>query len=157
MTEHFFAVSVTWTGNKGTGTSGYKDYDRSHFVSSEGKEAIAGSADKVFHGDQSRWNPEEMLIAALSQCHMLSFLHVASAAGITIQKYSDNATGTLVLFGDGGGRMSEVTLRPSIEISSGDRSLVPGLHHRASELCFIANSVSFPVRHEAHTVVSPSH
>jgi organic hydroperoxide reductase OsmC/OhrA len=157
MAGHVFAVSVRWTGNKGSGTSGYKDYDRNHLVSSAGKESIAGSADKAFHGDRSRWNPEEMLIAALSQCHMLSFLHVASAAGVVVEKYSDDATGTLVLSGDGGGQMSEVTLRPTIEISSGDESLMPSLHDRASELCFIANSVCFPVHHEAHTVVRPSH
>ena len=157
MTEHSFAVSVSWTGNKGTGTSGYKDYGREHVMSIPGKEPIAGSADKAFHGDRSRWNPEEMLIAALSQCHMLSFLHVASAAGIVIQKYSDDATGTLVLGSDGGGQMSEVTLKPAIEISAGNESLVPSLHHRASELCFIANSVNFPVHHEPHTVSRASH
>ena len=80
MPEHFFEVSVQWTGNAGTGTSGYKDYRRDNELSAGGKQIIAGSADKAFHGDRSRWNPEELLIAALSQCHMLSFLHVASAA-----------------------------------------------------------------------------
>ena len=157
MAEHFFEVSVQWTGNAGTGTSGYKDYRRDNELSAGGKQIIAGSADKAFHGDRSRWNPEELLIAALSQCHMLSFLHVASAAGVVVESYHDDSSGTLALNAEGGGNMTEVTLRPQVTISAGDEALVPGLHARASELCFIANSVNFPLHHEPVTKRTPSH
>jgi len=156
MAEHFFEVSVEWTGNAGVGTSGYKNYRRDNEVAAEGKQLIEGSADKAFHGDRSRWNPEELLIAALSQCHMLSFLHVASAAGVVVESYRDEASGTLALNAEGGGNMTEVTLRPKITISAGNELLVPGLHARASELCFITNSVNFPVNHEPAWEVIPS-
>ena len=152
MRDHDFAVSLEWTGNSGSGTSGYKDYLRDTRVTAEHKEAILGSADKAFHGDKSRWNPEELLIAALSQCHLLSFLHVAASAGVIVESYRDDATGSLALTAEGGGSMVEVVLRPHITISSGDEEAVPGLHRRARELCFIANSVNFPVLHEPVTV-----
>jgi organic hydroperoxide reductase OsmC/OhrA len=155
MAEHFFAVSLEWSGNTGSGTSGYKDYRRDTLILAEGKKTIDGSADKAFHGDRARWNPEELLIAALSECHLLSFLHVASSAGVVVESYTDSATGTLVLNSDGGGHMVEVTLRPRIEISAGDQSVVPDLHRKASELCFIANSVNFPVHHEPVTLITP--
>ena len=152
MRDHTFAVSVEWTGNAGSGTSGYKDYRRDTRVIAEHKAAILGSSDKAFHGDTSRWNPEELLIAALSQCHLLSFLHVAANAGVVVESYDDDATGSLAVTAEGGGNMIEVVLRPRITISRGEVDDVPGLHQRASELCFIANSVNFPVRHEPVTV-----
>lgn len=152
MRDHQFAVSVEWAGNLGTGTSGYKDYSRDTRVTAAHKEDLVGSADKTFHGDESRWNPEELLIAALSQCHLLSFLHVAASAGVVVESYGDDATGTLAVTGEGGGNMVEVILRPRVTISQGDVDAVPSLHQRASELCFIANSVNFPVLHEPVTV-----
>lgn len=151
--EHSFAIAVTWSGNRGTGTSGYKDYDRAHLVAAEGKESIAGSAAKVFHGDAVKWNPEEMLVAALSQCHMLSFLHVAASAGVTVQSYFDEASGILTTNAEGGGSMTSVTLRPRVEISAGTPAQVVALHYRARELCFIANSINFPLLHEPETIV----
>ena len=151
--EHSFAIAVTWSGNRGTGTSGYRDYGRSHLVAAEGKESIAGSAAKVFHGDAVKWNPEEMLVAALSQCHMLSFLHVAASAGVTVQSYFDEASGILTTNAEGGGSMTSVTLRPRVEISAGTPAQVVALHHRARELCFIANSINFPLVHEPETIV----
>jgi organic hydroperoxide reductase OsmC/OhrA len=151
--EHSFAIAVTWSGNRGTGTSGYKDYDRAHLVAAEGKESIAGSAAKVFHGDAVKWNPEEMLVAALSQCHMLSFLHVATSTGVVVQSYQDEASGILTTNAEGGGSMTSVTLRPRVEISAGTPAQVVALHHRARELCFIANSINFPLLHEPETIV----
>jgi len=145
--EHTYTVSVTWTGNRGVGTSGYRDYGRDHLVSVEGKPVLEGSSDRAFFGDVDRWNPEDMLVAALSQCHMLSFLHVAADAGVVVTAYSDQATGTLVLDGAGGGAMSDVLLRPSVEVLGGHKADLDALHDKAHHLCFIANSVNFPVRH----------
>ena len=156
MKEHKYAVSVRWSGNRGTGTSGYRDYGRDHLISAAGKPTIEGSADRVFFGDPERWNPEELLVAALSQCHMLSFLHVAADAGVIVISYSDEATGTLTLNGAGGGAMSEVTLRPAIEVVAGHTADIDALHHTAQGLCFIANSINFPVHHEPVTSVVAS-
>lgn len=153
MHRHHYELETIWVGNQGTGTSDYKAYSRAHLIRASGKPEIQGSSDKAFHGDVSRWNPEELLIAALSQCHMLSFLHVAQAAGVVVQTYGDQASGVLETRPDGSGQITEVTLRPSIEISAGDPAVVPDLHDRASQLCFIANSVNFPVRHEPSTIV----
>jgi len=148
MRTHDYSVSLTWTGNLGAGTSGYKAYSRDHVLQASGKPEIMGSSDKIFHGDASRWNPEEMLIGALSQCHMLSFLHVASEAGIVVVDYHDQASGTLELTADGGGKMTSVVLRPRVVVTSGGQDQLDQAHHRASQLCFIANSVNFPVSHE---------
>ena len=148
MKSHDYAVSLQWTGNLGVGTSSYKAYSRDHVLQASGKPEIRGSSDKIFHGDASRWNPEEMLIGALSQCHMLSFLHVASEAGIVVVDYQDQASGTLELTADGGGKMTSVVLRPRVVVTSGDQEALNQAHHRASHLCFIANSMNFPVSHE---------
>jgi organic hydroperoxide reductase OsmC/OhrA len=152
--QHRFAVSLEWTGNRGAGTSGYRDYGRGHVVRSEGKHDISGSSDRVFHGDTDRWNPEEMLIGALSQCHLLSYLHVASANGVVVTDYTDAATGTMEQTADGSGHFTSVTLRPVVTISSGDPDLALSLHHEASLKCFIANSMNFPVGHEPRIVVA---
>lgn len=147
-TEHSYAVSVEWQGNRGTGTSGYKDYGRQHRVTAEGKHPLEGSSDRAFHGDRDRWNPEELLLAALSQCHLLSYLHVASSHGIIVTAYTDNAVGTMEQTADGGGHFSSATLRPTVTISSGDAGLARTLHAEARSKCFIAASVNFPVVHE---------
>lgn len=147
--EHHYAIELEWTGNKGTGTSGYKDYGRDHVLRTEGAEPIAGSSDRVFFGDADRWNPEEMLVGALSQCHMLSYLHVASSHGVVVVAYSDAATGTMQQTADGGGYFTSVTLRPRVTVvDPAQRELARFLHHEASEKCFIAASVNFPVLHE---------
>ena len=151
--EHSFAVSVEWQGNRGTGTSGYKDFSRTVEVRSEGKHAILASAAKTFHGDAERWNPEEELVAALAQCHLLSYLHVATQAGVIVESYTDAATGTLRTNPDGSGAFVEVVLRPVVSISAGDPRTAEQLHADANRLCFIANSVNFPVRHEPTTLV----
>lgn len=152
-TAHSFTVSVEWQGNCGTGTSGYKDFSRALEVRAEGKHAIQASAARAFHGDAERWNPEEQLVAALSQCHLLSYLHVATRAGVVVQSYTDAATGTLQTHPDGSGAIVEVVLRPVVTISSGDPRVAQQLHAEANRLCFIANSVNFPVRHEPQVLV----
>jgi organic hydroperoxide reductase OsmC/OhrA len=149
--DHSFAVSVEWQGNLGTGTSSYKAFSRDHVVRVDGvhgKRAIEGSAARPFHGDAERWNPEEQLIAALAQCHLLSYLHVATQAGVVVESYTDAATGTLHVEADGSGALVEVVLRPVVTISAGDPATALALHAEANRLCFIANSVNFPVRHE---------
>jgi organic hydroperoxide reductase OsmC/OhrA len=146
--QHSYEVSVEWLGNRGTGTSDYKAYGRENSVSANGKPSIDGSADRAFRGDAARWNPEELLLAALSQCHMLSYLHVAATNGIVVTAYTDATTGTLLQTNNGGGHFTEVTLRPVVTIEQGDPELAKSLHHEASEKCFIAASVNFPLHHD---------
>jgi organic hydroperoxide reductase OsmC/OhrA len=151
--EHHFAVAVEWTGNRGTGTNDYKSYGRENVLSSAGKPSIDGSSDRAFRGNPERWNPEELLIAALSECHLLSYLHVAATNGIVVVEYTDAAVGTMEQTSNGGGHMTTVTLRPRVVIASGDPALAARLHADASEKCFIAASVNFPVLHEPEIVV----
>jgi organic hydroperoxide reductase OsmC/OhrA len=146
--DHRFVASLTWTGNRGSGTAGYRAYGREHVVRVAGKPEILGSAARVFHGDLDRWNPEEILIAALAQCHLLSYLYVAVANGIVVEDYQDAAEGMLVTTPDGAGRFRGVVLRPVVTISAGDPEVAQRIHADANRLCFIASSVNFPVRHE---------
>jgi organic hydroperoxide reductase OsmC/OhrA len=152
--QHDFAVSLEWTGNRGTGTSDYRAYGRDHVIRAEGKYDISGSSARVFHGDVDRWNPEEMLVGALSQCHLLSYLHVAASHGVVVTDYTDAAVGTMEQTADGGGHFTSVTLRPVVTIASGDPEVALALHHEASLKCFIANSMNFPVRHEPRILVA---
>ncbi len=145
---HRYTCTLTWTGNRGTGTSGYRDYDRSYDLAAAGKPALAGSADATFRGNREKWNPEEMLLSALSSCHMLSYLHVCADAGIIVVAYSDAATGKMDLAADSSGRFIKVTLRPQVTITESDAETAEILHHLAHEKCFIANSVNFPVEVE---------
>lgn len=148
MHDHSYEVSVSWTGNRGTGTSGYRDYGRDHVASAAGKPDIAGSADPTFRGDRDRWNPEELVVTALAQCHMLSYLHVAVVQGFTVVDYQDRATASLHLNRDGSGELTEATLHPVVTILEADRVAdAEAAHTTANELCFIARSVSFPVHH----------
>ena len=154
--EHHYEVEVEWQGDRGVGTSGYRAYGRQHLVRAAGKtHAIEGSSDRTFHGDRERWNPEELLLAALSECHMLSYLHVATNHGVIVRGYADQPTGTMVEDGRGGGAFTEVTLRPRIEVADASMvALAESLHAEASEKCFIAASVAFPVHHEPTIIVA---
>lgn len=146
---HAFKVSVAWTGNTGEGTSEYTAYQRSHEISAEGKPVIQGSSDPAFRGDGSRYNPEELLVAALSACHMLSYLHLCADANVVVTAYADRAEGTMRLTEDGGGHFEEVVLKPAVTIAKGcDPELARALHARAHHLCFIASSVNFAVNVE---------
>ena len=151
--EHGYAIDLQWTGNRGEGTNGYKAYGRDHVVSAEGKHPIEGSADRVFFGDRDRWNPEELLLAALAQCHMLSYLAEAARAGLVVVGYTDAASGTMEQTANGGGHFTEATLRPRVTIADpAQRELAESLHAPAAEKCFIAASVNFPVRHAPETL-----
>ncbi len=144
--EHLYSVGVNWTGNQGQGTLGYASYSRDHEIVIQGKPPIAGSSDPTFRGDATRHNPEEMLVASLSACHMLWYLHLCSEAGIVVTDYRDNASGTMVETEDGSGKFASVILRPLVTVTpESDASIAKRLHEKAHHLCFIANSVNFPV------------
>ena len=147
--SHRYEVRLQWTGNNGTGTSGYRAYERSHELTSASKPPIPGSSDAVFRGDPARWNPEDLLVAALSACHQLAYLHLCADAGIVVTAYEDHADGVMVEDGKGGGRFERAVLRPVVTIAAGsDEARALELHHKAHEQCFIANSVNFPVEHQ---------
>jgi organic hydroperoxide reductase OsmC/OhrA len=147
MVTHRYETVVTWTGNRGTGTSSYRDYGRDHDVVADGPSPIAGSSDPTFRGDSSRWNPEQLLVVALSQCHMLSYLHACATNGVVVTEYVDTARGTMVTDREGG-HFTEVVLAPRVTVSSPDMlAAAERLHEDAHRACFIASSVNFPVRH----------
>ncbi|HWS52223.1 MAG TPA: OsmC family protein [Microbacterium sp.] len=148
--DHHYELTATWTGNQGTGTSGYRDYRRDVTVVAAGKPEILASADKPFRGDPGRWNPEDLLLASLSECHLLSYLHACVTAGVVVLSYADRATGLMREDGAGGGAFVEVVLHPEVVVA--EASMIDAAeraHAQAHEWCFIANSVNFPVRHEA--------
>jgi len=152
--EHHYETTIHWQGNRGTGTSGYRDYGRELQLTAEGKHPIDGSADRTFHGTADRWNPEELMVAALSQCHMLSYLHVAVLRDVVVTAYTDTAVGTMEQSDDGGGRFTSVTLRPVVTVASTNMmDAAIQAHREASEKCFIANSVNFTVHHEPRIIV----
>jgi organic hydroperoxide reductase OsmC/OhrA len=154
---HNYDVSVTWTGNRGAGTSGYLIFGRDHDVIAAGRPVIAASSDPAFRGDTARWNPELELTAALSQCHMLWYLHLCAVAGVIVTSYTDDAHGVMTENDDGSGRFIEVVLRPRVTVAGPEViDTATSLHTEAHAKCFIANSVNFPVRHEPVVTVAPS-
>ncbi|MEM7060396.1 MAG: OsmC family protein [Pseudomonadota bacterium] len=142
---HTYTADIRWTGNRGEGTASYKAYDRTHEIMIAGKPLLPGSADPLFRGDADRWNPEDSLVGAVSACHMLWFLHLASEAGWVIEAYVDRAEAVMEMNPDGSGQFTSATLRPAVEISAGDPALLEDLHHRAHKMCFIARSLNFDV------------
>jgi organic hydroperoxide reductase OsmC/OhrA len=154
MATHTYELDLTWAGDRGTGTSGYRDYGREVLARSTGRPDLELSADKPFRGDPARWNPELLLLAALSECHLLSLLHVAVTHGVTVTAYSDSPLGWMEQEGVGG-RFTRVLLRPRVTVvDPAHVDLLPTLHRDAGQACFIASSVSFPVEHEPVTVVA---
>ena len=146
--QHHYNLTVKWTGNKGEGTAHYRAYDRNHTIIKEGKADILGSSDPAFRGDNTRYNPEELLVASLSACHLLWYLHLCAEAGVVVIEYEDQATGIMAETDNGGGVFKEVTLHPRVTVA--EESMIEKantLHKKANELCFIANSVNFPVHH----------
>lgn len=144
--QHQYAVNILWTGNEGTGTRSYASYRRDHEITVAGKPPIQGSSDPAFRGDQARYNPEELLVASLSSCHMLWYLHLCAINGIVVLEYRDEAGGTLQEESDGGGAFVRVVLKPRVTLAKGgNRDQALALHEKAHHLCFIARSVAFPV------------
>jgi organic hydroperoxide reductase OsmC/OhrA len=159
--EHRYSVTIRWRGNRGSGTSSYGAYARDHEIAADGKSSeggkssIAGSSDPLFRGDRTRWNPEELLVASLSACHQLWYLHLAADAGIVVTDYVDQAEGVMAERADGSGCFIAVVLRPVVTVAAGsDVARAQSLHHPAHEKCFIANSVNFPVMCEPTIVVA---
>jgi organic hydroperoxide reductase OsmC/OhrA len=148
--RHDFSSRVQWTGNRGEGTKRYLGYDRSWSIATPGKAPIACSNDPRLGGDPARHNSEDLLIASLSACHMLWYLHLASAAGIVVAAYVDDPLGHGESTPDGAGRFVAATLRPRISVPRGtDLVRADAIHHQIADVCFIARSVAFPVRYAA--------
>ncbi len=155
--NHHYAARTTWTGNRGTGTSSYRAYGRDHEVELGDKPVLLGSADPTFRGDATRYNPEELLVTALSQCHLLSYLHLCAVHEVVVTAYVDEASGTMSTTPEGGGVFRQVTLHPRVTVSAtSDPELARRLHDDAHAACFIASSVAFPVHHDPQIVVDPA-
>ena len=147
--EHHYELTVEWTGNLGSGTDHYRNYRRDHTIRIAGKPDLSGSSDPHFRGDVSRHNPEDLLVAALSACHLMSYLHVCALNGVVVTAYIDRATGSMDTLPDGSGHFTGVTLHPEVWVKHA--AMIPKaqeLHAQANKLCFIANSVNFPVHHQ---------
>lgn len=144
--SHRYVTEVEWTGNLGRGTADYRAYARDHVVRAGAKPELVGSSDPAFRGDAARWNPEDLMVASLSSCHMLWYLHLCASAGITVLAYRDEAEGTMTEDDGGGGRFTGAMLRPVALLAPGtDEGQARALHEEAHRLCFISNSVNFPV------------
>lgn len=156
---HTYRIANRWTGNLGSGTAAYTGYSRDFELEAAGKRlALPGSSDPHFRGDATRYNPEELLVGALSACHMLWVLHLCADAGIVVTEYTDQAVGEMVEHADGPGDFVRVTLRPRMAVTDAARiGDAIALHHRAGELCFLARSMKFPVEHVPEvTAVQPA-
>lgn len=145
MSTHGYTLTSTWTGNQGSGTSGYRDYTRDVRLSAEGRPDIEASADVPFRGDPVKWNPELLLLSAVSECHMLSYLHACVLRGVVVTSYVDEASAQIEVVGNGG-RFTGATLHPRIEVA--EESMIDdaiAAHEEAHEWCFISNSLNFEV------------
>ena len=155
--QHAYQLQVCWTGNRGEGTKNYRGYGRDYFIESTGKPRIEGSSDPVFRGDMNRYNPEELLVASLSSCHMLSYLHLCSVSGVVVLDYQDSASGVMEEDGNDSGSFIRVNLSPVVTILSGrDPAKAAALHDDAHRNCFIARSVNFPVKIAPKIVQAPN-
>ncbi len=154
---HTYQAYIEWTGNKGTGTSNYRAYGREHLIYIEGKPTLQGSSDPAFRGDASKHNPEDLFVSAVSACHMLTYLHLCVLNQIVVTHYEDRCTGIMKESDSIGGQFTEITLRPLVRIQNieqKDKALE--LHEEAHRMCFIANSVNFPIKHVAEIFASGS-
>jgi organic hydroperoxide reductase OsmC/OhrA len=147
--EHHFQAEIHWTGNMGVGTTTYDAYSRNHIIQCDSKPQILSSSAPAFRGDASRYNPEDLLVASLSSCHMLWYLHLCAEAGVVVTDYADTATGIMVVEKGGAGRFTEVTLHPVVTVEKPEMiQKANELHVLANQKCFIANSCNFPIHHQ---------
>ncbi len=155
MKTHHYQATIQWTGNEGSGTSDYRTYSRNHLISAPNKSTeILASSDPAFRGDRTRYNPEDLLVASISACHQLWYLHLCAVNKVVVVAYIDNATGTMIEKDNGIGSFSEVILNPIVTVS--EENMVEKaheLHHEANKMCFIANSCNFPIRHNSQIKV----
>ena len=137
MATSIHRAGVSWNGGEGEDV-------RAHEVLL-GAQSIPSSSALEFGGDDSKANPEALLVGALSSCHMLWFLALARKKGFEVASYEDDADGVL-----DGKRFTSATLRPRVRWAGDPPSpdAIEALHHRAHQLCFIASSVDFPVEVE---------
>jgi organic hydroperoxide reductase OsmC/OhrA len=152
---HRYHATTKWIGNRGTGTSDYKSYDRNHDINMDGKDTLKCSSDPQFRGDRARHNPEELLVASISSCHMLWYLHLCAVNGIIVTDYTDEAEGKMEENKDGSGQFTDITLNPKVTVA--EKSMIDKankLHHDANKMCFIARSVKFPVYHKPEALVA---
>lgn len=154
---HHYAATTKWVGRDGSEPWDYSTYSRSYTISVAGKPDLSGSATPAFHGDPDRHDPEDLFLAAISSCHMLSYLGLCARAGVEVFQYTDEARGVLELDADGGGRFIEVELRPIVTVAQdADHALAEALHKRAHELCFIANSCRSTILCKPHVTTPTS-
>lgn len=152
--EHIYRSELIWTGNMGSGTNHYKEYERSYHIHFENKVTIEGSSDPSFRGDATKHNPEELFLASISSCHMLWYLHLCSIHQVQVVEYTDHAEGIMIEEKDGSGRFTKVVLRPYVVVT--DENMIEKaqeLHHISNNMCFIANSLNFKVEHEGIVLV----
>jgi len=149
MADHHYHATITWTGNKGTGTANLKSYERDHTIEVPGKPEIPGTSEVSIKSNKVRYNPEELLLSAVSACHMLWFLYLCAENKIVVTAYVDKATGTMQNTPDGSGRFTQITLQPEITLAK-DVAVekLADLQHQANQLCYIANSCNFPIYHQ---------
>jgi organic hydroperoxide reductase OsmC/OhrA len=151
---HRYVTRLVWEGNLGKGTSEYAGYSRRFRVSLNNKPDLCGSADPAFLGEPDRHNPEDLLVASLSSCHMLAYLALCARRGVTVVAYTDEAHGVMNVCADGGGRFESVILHPRVTITEpAMQALAVDLHERAHAVCFIAGSCNFPVRNSPTVVI----
>jgi len=150
--SHKYAAKIRWTGNLGEGTSNYRSYSRDYDILVDGRPTLMGSSDAAFRGDASRHNPEDLLLASISACHMLWYLSLCAMAKIVVTGYEDDAVAEMAMNADGSGQFTSATLRPRVTIASGDKALAKSLHHDANQKCFIARSLNFPIHHEVEII-----
>jgi organic hydroperoxide reductase OsmC/OhrA len=150
MKAHHYQATIQWTGNEGSGTSDYKAYSRNHLIAAPNKSTeILGSSDPAFRGDKARYNPEDLLVASISACHQLWYLHLCAVNKVVVVSYIDNATGTMIEKENGSGSFSEVILNPIVTVREANMvEKAYELHQEANKICFIANSCNFPIRHK---------
>ncbi len=153
--QHRYRTALRWTGDRGSGTASYTAYGRSYDLFAPGKSPIGGSADPAFRGDARRWNPEDLLVASLSACHQLWYLHLCASAGVVVLGYEDEAEGIMVEEPGGAGQFSLITLRPCVTLAPGsDASRAMALHEEAGAMCFIQRSLTCPVVHDPSVTVA---
>lgn len=150
---HDYSLDLQWTGNTGDGTRTYRGYSRDHVVTAEGPGALAGTADVTFRGVANRWNPEQLFLASIAQCHLLTYLWLCVGAGVVVTAYTDTPRGTMRTEADGSGRFDSVRLHPRVTITAdSDPDVARSLHDKVGEYCFIARSVNVPIRHDVEIV-----
>lgn len=156
--RHEYDLALRWTGNTGSGTGTYGGYARDHEVTVPGVTTLFGSSDPAFRGDPTRVNPEQLLVAAVAQCHLLTYLHLAVRHGLVVTSYDDRPHGVMVTAPDGSGQFEQIVLRPRVTIASndsGDADRAARLHAEVGDFCFIARSVNFPIHHQPVVSLAP--